>query len=163
MPQVEGLQVSLLPSNTPRYEKALECEPRKQTGSRPEQGPLADNCGPFVSFLEWAPLQPRLGHLGRGGSSGGTLGTLRRAAHPSPLGWEGAVPRVLLEAASNHCPNNGKKIAVWERGWRPSGDFPGGVRLCLCSSESPGWRGAGQATHGVTFGAVLSRARSWTR
>lgn len=157
------MQVSRLPSNTPCYEKALECEPRKQTGSRPEQGPLADNCRPFVSFLEWAPLQPRLGHLGRGGSSGGTLGTPRRAAHPSPLGWEGAIPQVLLEAASNHCLNNGEKSLFGKEGGEPVRIFQGKWGCACVQVKSPGWRGAGQATHGVTFGAGLSRARSWTR
>lgn len=106
----------------PALKKPLECEPRKQTGSWPEQGPLADNCGPLVSVLGWAatPGAPWQRWQQRWHS-----GHSPESCPPLTVRWEGAVPQAPLEAASNHRPNNGRKIAVWERGREPVGIFQG--------------------------------------
>lgn len=125
----------------PAIKKPLECEPRKQTGSWPEQGPLADNCGPLVSFLGWAPLQPHLGHFGKGGSSGGTLGTPRKALPSLYAGKQPQITALIME--NNRC---------LERGGNRRGFSRGRGAVLVRSSESPGWRGAGHTTHGVTLG-----------
>lgn len=140
--------------------KPLECEPRKQTGQ--SRGRWLITAGPLCPFWDGHHSSHAWGILAKVAAAvacwarPGELPTPHLCAGKEPFlrcCWkQPQITALIME-----------KITVWERGQGTSGDFPGEVGLCLCSTESPGWRGVGQATHGVTFGAVLCRARSWTR